>query len=392
MGIAGLLRLVVKQIGETKHLRELRGLRAGVDGYVWLHRGAFAVASELAEASVGGEEEAEATRRVVKYCVGLVRMMRSFGVEPVMVLDGAPLVSKRGVEHERASAREESLTRARELVKAGHASQAQRHFSRAVDVTPHMAHALVVELRKLSVECVVAPHEADAQLAYLDKIGHVDFCVSEDSDLLAFGCSRVLYKLDKDTGEGLMVDVRRLRFVSDPPLTVFSHDMFLDMCILAGCDYLESVDGVGLKRAHALVMEHRDPARVLRVLRAEKAGKLPSDYEARFWRARMTFKHQLVFCPVKGEVVPLSPVSVGSDLSFLGRFGVDKSVARGVARGDLHPVTFVAFGHGVGCVGDSGEGKENAPPDAAEAAEAKRVRARVVLDESSSPVAFLYPE
>ena len=34
---------------------------------------------------------------------------------------------------------------------------------------------------------MISPYEADAQLAYLNKINYVDFIISEDSDLLPFG-------------------------------------------------------------------------------------------------------------------------------------------------------------------------------------------------------------
>ena len=38
---------------------------------------------------------------------------------------------------------------------------------------------------------MVAPYEADAELAYLVKEGIAHFVITEDSDLLAFGCPRV---------------------------------------------------------------------------------------------------------------------------------------------------------------------------------------------------------
>ena len=43
----------------------------------------------------------------------------------------------------------------------------------------------------MGVECIVAPYEADAQLAFLEKVSIVDLVITEDSDLLAFGCKRV---------------------------------------------------------------------------------------------------------------------------------------------------------------------------------------------------------
>jgi exonuclease-1 len=39
----------------------------------------------------------------------------------------------------------------------------------------------------------VAPYEADAQLAYLNKIGVAQVIITEDSDLLLFGCEKVYF-------------------------------------------------------------------------------------------------------------------------------------------------------------------------------------------------------
>ena len=41
------------------------------------------------------------------------------------------------------------------------------------------------------IDCIVAPYEADAQLAYLSLSGIAQLIISEDSDLLCFGCERV---------------------------------------------------------------------------------------------------------------------------------------------------------------------------------------------------------
>ena len=39
--------------------------------------------------------------------------------------------------------------------------------------------------------CIVAPYEADAQLAYLEMQGITQFTITEDSDLLIYGCKKV---------------------------------------------------------------------------------------------------------------------------------------------------------------------------------------------------------
>ena len=45
--------------------------------------------------------------------------------------------------------------------------------------------------RARGVDCLVAPYEADAQLAFLTKSGLAQAVITEDSDLLAFGCKTV---------------------------------------------------------------------------------------------------------------------------------------------------------------------------------------------------------
>lgn len=54
-----------------------------------------------------------------------------------------------------------------------------------------MAREVIMELKKLDIEYIVAPYEADAQLAYLESIQMIDGIVTEDSDLLVFGCKYV---------------------------------------------------------------------------------------------------------------------------------------------------------------------------------------------------------
>ena len=101
-------------------------------------------------------------------------------------------------------------------MKEGKKSEAVDCFQKCVDVTPEMALAVIKvlsnlhlissphththltslltgaqECRSMGVECIVAPYEADAQLAFLEKVSIVDLVITEDSDLLAFGCKRV---------------------------------------------------------------------------------------------------------------------------------------------------------------------------------------------------------
>lgn len=55
--------------------------------------------------------------------------------------------------------------------------------------------SIVQILRRENIEYVVAPYEADAQLAYLSNLeadkGGIVAVITEDSDLLAYACQAV---------------------------------------------------------------------------------------------------------------------------------------------------------------------------------------------------------
>ena len=52
-------------------------------------------------------------------------------------------------------------------------------------------HCAMQVLKQENVDYIVAPYEADAQMTFLSVNKLVDAVITEDSDLIPFGCSRV---------------------------------------------------------------------------------------------------------------------------------------------------------------------------------------------------------
>ena len=60
---------------------------------------------------------------------------------------------------------------------------------------------------------------------------------------------------------------------------------------MSGCDYLDSIKGIGFKKAYKLVYDHgEDVSAILRKIRREGKYMIPPDYERSFERALLTFK------------------------------------------------------------------------------------------------------
>jgi len=269
-----------------------------------------------------------------------VRMLIHFGVIPYLVFDGDYLPSKSATEDSRAKRREESKRLGLELHKLGKTSQAHLELQKAVDVTPQMARQLIEELKRLDIQYLVAPYEADAQLAYLERKGIIDGIISEDSDLLVFGAQSLLTKLDQ---YGDCVEINRKDFTAcrEISLVGWTDEEFRRMAILSGCDYLASINKLGLKTAYRLVRKHKTIEKILRMLQFEGQYRVPTGYLEAFRQAELTFLHQRVFCPLTNSLVMNTDVDGNvkeADMPFIGS-AVEQDIAIGVARGDLHPMT-----------------------------------------------------
>ncbi|KAL9585955.1 MAG: hypothetical protein Q9212_001221 [Teloschistes hypoglaucus] len=287
-----------------------------------------------------GLGEADNKVKFVEFSMHRVRMLIHFGVIPYMVFDGDYLPSKAATEKDRAKRREESKRVGLELHRLGKVSQAHVELQKAVDVTPEMARQLIDELKKLGVQYVVAPYEADSQLAYLEHKGIIQGILSEDSDLLVFGANRLLTKLDQ---YGDCIEINRSDFTScrEISLVGWTDAEFRRMAILSGCDYLASISKMGLKTAYRLVRKHKTIEKILRMLQFDGQYHVPAGYLEAFQRAEMTFLHQRVFCPIANEVITATKLPVGANsesFDFLGS-EVEKEVALGVVKGDIHPMT-----------------------------------------------------
>jgi len=79
----------------------------------------------------------------------------------------------------------------------------------------------------------------------------VDLVITEDSDLIAYGVTRLLFKMNHD-GTGDEVDMRNFDSLSKYPLSSYE---ILMICVLSGCDYLKSIRGISFKTAMRIVQD-----------------------------------------------------------------------------------------------------------------------------------------
>ncbi|KAM4551857.1 putative flap endonuclease 1 homolog [Odontesthes bonariensis] len=155
-------------------------------------------------------------------------------IKPVFVFDGKPPVEKTPVLEKRAEA-------------AGW--NPPRYTGTASSQTKDCLELL----KHLGVPVIQAPGDAEALCAHLVKTEAVDAVASEDMDTLPFGANILIRKLNaKRVSEVVEYSLPKLL-----EKLQISHEEFVDLCILLGCDYCDKIPGLGPKKALTLIQKHR---------------------------------------------------------------------------------------------------------------------------------------
>ncbi|CAG2115492.1 unnamed protein product, partial [Medioppia subpectinata] len=314
MGIQGLIGLL-ERASTPVHVDQLSGSVCVIDGNGWLHRASYGCAQRLYE----GLE----TDQYVKYVLKRCRLLAEVRIKPIVIFDGQRLPAKEVTHESRRSARRSVRQKIELLLADGHEAKARDLMRSCVEVTPHMIKCLMNGLREDGVDFVVAPYEADPQMAYMVNNGFADFAITEDSDLLVYNCRLCLFKLDSN-GSGRLMDAS---LITGCLGSGFDFSKFRHMSILSGCDYLPNLPGIGLQRAKKFfkMTANTDLRTVLykipSYLKMNGKVKITKDYVNAFIKADNTFKYQLVFCPKSRKLVPLTPYEkdvTPQELTFAG--------------------------------------------------------------------------
>ena len=239
MGVKGLHARLKAHCNEVDALVDYTGLRVGVDALCWVYRA-------VKHANASGIHDVDTL------CAGVSKFFRDYlaaltreDVRVLAVFDGQAPAAKRA-----------NRPRGNESWYAPCVTAAYTAASDAGAV------------------CEIAAGEADAHLVALARSGTVCCVLTDDSDLVALGCPRTLFKAKLLRPKGrytLFGDEFELSSLgaSPSPFLGWSHERFVAFCVACGCDYVENVPGVGPARALALSAGAADAEVVLQRLLRE---------------------------------------------------------------------------------------------------------------------------
>jgi len=181
--------------------------------------------------------------------------MAKAGIKPLWVFDGVPPALKSGEIASRNARRERGARAHAAAAERGDVAEMNRQSKRTTRVTRKHAEDAKELLRLMGVPTLDAPCEAEAQCAELARKGVVHATATEDMDALCCGSPLVVRHLTFSEARKVPV----LEYSLPRVLAGLNLSMpeFVDLCILCGTDFSDTIRGVGPKGALAAIRKHR---------------------------------------------------------------------------------------------------------------------------------------
>ena len=299
MGIKNLMKVLNEHVPDSIQaitIQELNGKKIAIDTSIILYQYVTAVRSTGDDLRGPDGKSTSHIQGILSKSLNYLKM----GIIPVFVFDGKPPELKMKILNDRSKIKKEAIRKLLELEDKTTEPESEIILD---DETIDMLEAEKIKLLKQSVSisqkemlqayeivkllgipAFLAPEEADSQCAYLSINNLVDHVASEDMDLLTFGTTNILRNFTKKN----MFKIDLEDILTQGNITM---DQFIDICILLGCDYTDTIDGIGTKRAWELIKRYGSLEDLITKEQKIAQGKYKLPDNFRYEESREYFKN-----------------------------------------------------------------------------------------------------
>lgn len=269
--------LSTKQSVREVELASLHGRKIAIDASMAIYQFLIAVRSGGGnqQAFMLTNEQGETTSHLQGMFNRTIRFMTE-GIKPVFVFDGKPPTFKSGELLKRKEKREKAEEELKKAHDEGDIEEENKQSKRLVRAGRKENDDCKKLLQLMGMPIVLAPCEAEAQAAALAKAGKVYATGTEDMDAVTFATPILIRKMTfANAKNGKVQSINYAKALEGLGLT---HDEFVDLCILLGCDYCDPIKGIGPKTALKLVREHGSIEKILENIGDASKYTIPDDW------------------------------------------------------------------------------------------------------------------
>lgn len=302
------------------HFNDLRNKTVAVDTSIYLYK--FMYKNE----------------RFLESFFNQIAHLRQYNITPIYVFDGAPppekmeeikvrKARKQLIKSEISTLKDElEVLKQKNVQEDENSNEIKKQILAAtfklaktkkklIYITPEHTTELKYMLDLMNIKYIQANGEADSVCSKLNQNGVVDMVLSDDMDLLVTG-TRILLR-DYCLGSN-----RILVYNTDAIMNTLevSYDMWVDFCILCGCDYSRRIRGMGPNNSFKYVKECGNIEEILNryVGEDKKFKELPGNFDYIKSRELMKFcsHYSELYNQIKVKMEPL----FGNQLDTINKF------------------------------------------------------------------------
>lgn len=239
MGIKSLFKskyLLLNELTSTQNKLQEMGIKnIAIDISCWIHKAKYANNCELAI-----NESSKAWLYMIYH--SFKSLSKNFNL--IFVFDGKTPDHKLKEHFKRRENNENLIKLGKELIKNKETELKGKELLVKTIETVTLVSKLIDFIEQIKLgKYLQAEYEADSLLAKLSLTKEVDLIITEDTDLIVYGCEKILFKYKNDKGMLYLKkeSIKNNFFLED-------WDLFKIFCILCGCDYAK-ISGIALKKA-----------------------------------------------------------------------------------------------------------------------------------------------
>jgi flap endonuclease-1 len=279
MGIKGLTQLLKKYAPESyEHtkLYTLSGKRVAIDASLYIYQ-------SLIMYRKNGDYIRDKNGRNISHILGIMNktiLYLSYNIIPIYIFDGSPPIEKMEVINDRRSKVQEAKNK---LNSSNTTSEdVEKYNKQSIRITSDIIKDVKELLNKLGVSYIKSTGEAEGLASELCRQKYVDYVISEDMDCLPFGSTNLVRScIDKSIKMTDSITIFNLeKILSSLEIT---HEQFIELCILCGCDYCKNIPRIGSITAYKIIKKYNT---IDNYINSETNKNIPNDYEIKYKRSK----------------------------------------------------------------------------------------------------------
>ena len=247
MGIKGLYKFIQKYapsaIKELK-IDDLKNKTIAFDTSILIYQFVIAIRNS-------GVDLTNNDGKITSHIHAIIMKTLSFlkkKINPIYIFDGKPPEIKMDTLKERSKSRQTAIATLETETNLDD-DQKIRLLKQSVVITSKQMEECKEILTLIGIPFINSSQEADSQCAYLSKKGLIDAVASEDMDLLTFGTKVLLRNMNSSK----IIEISLDKILTETGLT---YNQFIDLCIMLGCDYCQTIENVGMTKAFMLIKKY----------------------------------------------------------------------------------------------------------------------------------------